>query len=139
MPSISNDGKRLKILLAEDSEDNVLIMRLYLKNYPCDIDVAEDGENAVRLFRANTYGLVLMDIQMPGMDGYQATECIREVERERGQAPVPVIAVTAHASDEIRRRVLDSGADGYITKPVPKARLLEAIRSVVEEGGRPGF
>ncbi|WP_051142028.1 response regulator [Paucidesulfovibrio longus] len=126
-----NDGRQLRILLAEDSGDNVLIIRLYLKNYPYVIDVAENGEEAVRFFGENEYDLVLMDIQMPGMDGYEATERIRAMEAERGLGRTPIIAVTAHASEEIRRRVLDCGGDAYITKPVPKARLLEAIQSVV--------
>ncbi|MGE4292160.1 MAG: response regulator [Desulfovibrio sp.] len=127
-PTIT-DERTLRILLAEDSGDNVLIIRLYLKNYPYTIDVAEHGEEAVRLFGENRYDLVLMDIQMPGVDGYEATERIREIEAEQGLPRTPIIAVTAHASEEIRKRVLECGGDAYITKPVPKARLLEAIQS----------
>jgi CheY-like chemotaxis protein len=99
----TTEAQPLRILLAEDSPDNVLIIKLYLKNY----------------------------IQMPGMDGYEATERIRVLEEERGTGHTPIIAVTAHASEEIRKRVLDCGGDAYITKPVPKARLLEAIRAAV--------
>lgn len=131
MQNTANDDRQLNILLAEDSADNVLIIRLYLKNHPYVIEVAENGEQAVELFTRNVYDLVLMDIQMPGMDGYEATQRIRDFEREKNLPRTPIIAVTAHASEEIRRRVLDCGGDAYITKPVPKARLLEAIHNAL--------
>ncbi|MDD4730698.1 MAG: response regulator [Desulfovibrio sp.] len=127
----TTEAQPLRILLAEDSPDNVLIIKLYLKNYPYTVEVAENGEQAVRMYGENLYDIVLMDIQMPGMDGYEATERIRVLEEERGTGHTPIIAVTAHASEEIRKRVLDCGGDAYITKPVPKARLLEAIRAAV--------
>lgn len=134
LQSTINDSRPLRILLAEDSADNVLIIRLYLKNYPYTIDVAENGGEAVDLYAENAYDLVLMDIQMPGMDGYEATERIRRIEQDRGIARTPIIAVTAHASEEIRKRVLECGGDAYITKPVPKARLLEAIQAAIHAG-----
>lgn len=130
--SSGNAEQTRRILLAEDSADNVLIIQLYLKNHPYVIDVAENGRDAVQMFGERAYDLVLMDIQMPGMDGYEATERIRELEQKKGNESVPIIAVTAHASEEIRRRVLECGGDAYITKPVPKARLVEAIQTALE-------
>lgn len=123
----------LRILLVEDSEDNVLVMQLYLKKYPYRLDVAENGQVGVDMFKAAQYDLVLMDIQMPVMDGYEATREIRRYESAQGKTKAPIIAVTAHASEENHRMVLEAGCDDFITKPVPKAKLLEAIQKVATD------
>lgn len=125
------ETKPLNILLVEDSEDNVLVMQLYLKKYPYRLDVAENGKVGVEMFKNGQYDLVLMDIQMPVMDGYEATRAIRSHEFETGRPKVPIIAVTAHASAENHRLVLEAGCDDFITKPVPKVRLLDAIQKTV--------
>ncbi|MBU1612335.1 MAG: response regulator [Proteobacteria bacterium] len=126
----NNDSETLRILLVEDSEDNVLVMQLYLKKFPYRLDVAENGQVGVDMFKQAKYDLVLMDIQMPIMDGYEATREIRRFEGEQGRSKAPIIAVTAHASEENHRMVLEAGCDDFITKPVPKAKLLEAIQRV---------
>lgn len=128
MNTTTGTTSALSILLVEDSEDNVLVMQLYLKKMPYRLDVAENGQVGVEMFKKTEYDLVLMDIQMPVMDGYEATRAIREFEREQGRKRTPIIAVTAHASEENHRMVLDAGCDDFITKPVPKAKLLEAIQ-----------
>ncbi|MBU1247778.1 MAG: response regulator [Proteobacteria bacterium] len=126
----NNDSETLRILLVEDSEDNVLVMQLYLKKFPYRLDVAENGQVGVDMFKQAKYDLVLMDIQMPIMDGYEASREIRRFEGEQGRSKAPIIAVTAHASEENHRMVLEAGCDDFITKPVPKAKLLEAIQRV---------
>ncbi len=132
MTSQSINIAPLHILLVEDSEDNILVMQLYLKKHPYQIDVAKNGLIGLEMFKKAHYDLVLMDIQMPVMDGYEATRKIRCFEAEQGSDKTHIIAVTAHASEENHRLVLEAGCDDFITKPVPRATLLEAIHKVFE-------
>ncbi len=118
-------GKR--ILLVEDTPDNRLLIRAYLKRTPHQLDEAENGEIAVQKFRENRYDLVLMDVQMPVMDGYAATRAIREWEKAQGLEPTPVVALTAHAIKEDSDRSLEAGCTAHLTKPIKKATLLAAI------------
>ena len=117
----------MRILLAEDSEDNALLIRSYLKASPHTVETVIDGEEAVEAFEAGAFDLILMDIQMPVMDGYAATQTIRDLERAQGRPRVPILALTAYAMKEDEERSLASGCDGHITKPIKKAGLLEAI------------
>ena len=116
-----------RILLVEDSEDNQMLVRAYLKSTPHQLSIARDGAEALEMFQAGSYDLVLMDVQMPVMDGYEATRHIREWEREREQAATPVITLTAHAMKEDERQSYMAGCDAHLTKPIKKAKLLEAI------------
>ncbi|MGE4552808.1 MAG: response regulator [Desulfovibrionaceae bacterium] len=125
-------GRPLRILLVEDNADNVLVIQLYLRGYPFDIVVAEDGRQGVDLFLTQAFDLVLLDLFMPVMDGYEAVRLMREHEAAAGKAHTPILAVTAHASDENERRVRQAGCDGYLTKPIPKARLIQAIAEATE-------
>jgi CheY-like chemotaxis protein/signal transduction histidine kinase len=127
-PSTAEETHRaLRILLAEDSEDNRLLLRSFLKSRPYQIDIAENGEIAVEQFKKSTYDLVLMDIQMPVMDGYAATREIREWERQKAVKKTPIIALTAYAFKEDRQKSLEAGCDGHLVKPIKKAVLLDAI------------
>jgi PAS domain S-box-containing protein len=117
----------LRILLAEDSQDNVLLIQSYLKASGWSADVAGNGELAVRKFASGTYDIVLMDVQMPVMDGYTATRRMRQWEAEHRAGPVPILALTAHALPEEVRKSLDAGCTAHLTKPIRKATLLSAI------------
>jgi len=116
------------ILLVEDTEDNRTLVRAFLKSYPLVIDEAHDGREGLEKFKKGAYALVLMDVQMPVMDGYSATRAMREWEREQGREPVPVIALTAHAEPENRALSLAAGCSGHLTKPIKKETLLETLR-----------
>ncbi|MBF0294873.1 MAG: response regulator [Magnetococcales bacterium] len=118
----------LRILLVEDAEDNQILVRAFLKNTPYLLDLAENGEQAVRMVREKAYAMVLMDVQMPVMDGYTATRRIRQWEREHGLAPVPILALTAHAMEGEAERSREAGCDLFLSKPIKKLRLLEVIR-----------
>jgi two-component system sensor histidine kinase/response regulator len=120
----------LDILLVEDNPDNRLLIHAYLKNQPYHVDEAENGAIAVEKFRAGRYDLVLMDVQMPVLDGHQATRAIREWEVRQGRAPTPIIALTAHAFREEIDKSLAAGCNAHLSKPVKKTVLLEAIRSI---------
>ena len=117
----------LRILLADDSEDNRYLIGSYLKHAQTLIDIAENGEAAVRLFRADRYDVVLMDVEMPIMDGYAATREIRRLETESALQPIPVLALTAHAFAEMAVHSRDAGFTELLTKPIRKATLLEAL------------
>ncbi len=125
----AQDGM-LKILLAEDNPDNVLLIEVFLKKSACLLDKAEDGLIAVQKFRANHYDLILMDIQMPNMGGYEATAEIRQIETAEGRTPTIIIALTAHALKEDEQRSIDAGCNGHLTKPIKKKILLEVLQSI---------
>ncbi len=124
---IAEDQRTLRILLVEDHENNRMFIKAYLKNTPYHLDIAENGEIACEKFVENRYDLVLMDIQMPVMDGYAATRWIRNWEQEQQLDPTPIIALTAHAFKEDMQKCLDAGCVACITKPVKKIKLIEII------------
>ncbi len=115
----------LRILLAEDSEDNRLLVRSILRDHV--LDEAADGESAVGKFTSGRYDIVLMDVQMPVLDGYAATEAMRAWERAQGRPPTPILAFTAHALPDEIQRSFDAGCNDHLTKPIRRAALLAAI------------
>lgn len=117
-----------RILLADDSLDNRLLIRAYLGKTGYALDEAEDGQVAVDKLKSARYDLVLMDIQMPVMDGYSAVRRIRQWERERGARHTPIIALTASAFDETVRKAEEAGCDSHLGKPLKRATLLRIIR-----------
>jgi CheY-like chemotaxis protein len=124
------DARPLRILLADDSHDNRMLIEAYFKKTRHTLDHAEDGSIAVEKVKANHYDLVLMDIQMPVMDGYTAVRTIRAWERAQGTPRVPIIALTASALEESVHRSLDAGCDAHVSKPVRRATLFEAIVNI---------
>ena len=114
----------LRILIAEDTPDNRKLLATYLKRYPYTVDFAHDGREALRTFKQRCYDIVLMDVQMPLMDGYETTREIRAFERESGRERTPILILTAH--DE-QQKGKDAGCDYYITKPIKRSVLIEKI------------
>ncbi|HEN20939.1 MAG TPA: response regulator, partial [Desulfobacteraceae bacterium] len=125
--AVQPDYRPLRILLVEDHENNRMVIQAYLKDTPYKLDIAENGEIACQKFTSEQYDLVLMDMQMPVMDGYTATRWIRTWEGEHAREPAPIIALTAHALVEDAKKCFDAGCVGYISKPLKKQTLLEAI------------
>jgi signal transduction histidine kinase/CheY-like chemotaxis protein len=119
--------KRAGILLVEDNPDNRLLIEAYLKREPYSIDTAENGAMAVERFKAGVYDVVLMDVQMPVMDGHDATRAIRAWEREQNRKPARIIALTAHAMREEIDKSIAAGCDAHLTKPIKKQALLIAL------------
>jgi len=119
----------VRILLVEDSPDNRFLVEKYLADDCYVLEAAEDGLQAVEMFQASTYDLVLMDGQLPGCSGYEATETIRAWEREEHRTPTPIIALTADAMEDDRRRAIQVGCDAHLSKPIMKQALLDAIEA----------
>lgn len=117
----------MKILLVDDYKHNRFIIQKYLKDTPVQTDIAENGAEAVEKFESGEYDLVLMDMQMPVMDGYAATRKIREFEARLGKKQIPVIALSAYALKEEIQKSLDAGCNEHLTKPIKKAKLLEVL------------
>jgi CheY-like chemotaxis protein len=118
---------RLRILMAEDSPDNRTITLAYLEDTPYRIDIAETGKAAFEMFKVGDYDLVLMDRQMPVMDGLAATRAIRAWEETHDRAPTPIIALTASALKGDRETCLAAGCTAYLSKPIKQDVLLQAI------------
>jgi signal transduction histidine kinase/ligand-binding sensor domain-containing protein/AmiR/NasT family two-component response regulator len=129
-------AKPLRILLAEDNAVNRLVARRLIEKMGHSLYVVEDGPQAVQAALEGRFDIILMDVQMPEMDGFEATARIRQAERERprpaGQPPqhVPIIAMTAHAMSGDREHCLSAGMDDYISKPITIRAVVDAIARV---------
>jgi PAS domain S-box-containing protein len=120
----------LNILLAEDSEDNRFLVQAYLASKPYKLTFAANGQEAVECFLNGKFDVILMDVQMPIMDGLAATAKIRALEKEHSRKPIAIFALTANALVEDSQRSHDAGCDGHLAKPISKDRLIAAIESV---------
>jgi CheY-like chemotaxis protein len=131
------DSVRGAILLAEDHPVNQRVAALMLKKRGYDVTIADNGRQALERFIAGTFDIVLMDIQMPEMDGWETFTAIRAHEREHRRRPTPVIALTAHATAVDRDRCTAIGMNGFVTKPVTSALLYAAIDQCLVADGDP--
>ena len=126
-----------RLLLVDDNRDNLALLRLFLVNARYRLDDAANGDEAVALFSAHSYDLVVMDLEMPVVDGYEATRRIRALELERHSPPVPILALTAHALDEHRLRCQEAGFTDFLVKPVRKTTMLRTLLSFLGSGQPP--
>lgn len=122
----------LKILVVEDNELNQFLIQSLLLKYKIIVDVVSDGKEALEITEKKNYDLILMDIQMPNMDGYEATKTIRTY-ADRLKCEIPIIAMTAHALVGERERCLGAGMNDYITKPIKLNDLLNSIYKVLNK------
>ncbi len=126
---VPGDRKNLRILLAEDNVVNQKVAVRILERQGHNVEVAENGKKALTLLESRKFDVVLMDVQMPEMNGFETTACIRSLEKTTG-AHLPIIAMTANAMKGDRERCLAEGMDGYISKPIKIPELLEALQTV---------
>lgn len=120
-------NRRFKILLVDDSEDNRVLITHYLKSLPVEFVEAVNGKEAVEKYNETEFDLIFMDMQMPVMSGYKATEIIRHIEKEKNRPKTFIIALTATAVLEDLQRTLSSGCDQYMVKPVKKTEVVDAL------------
>ena len=125
--------RSLKVLLVDDNEINLLVAQSMLESLGHRVTSAHDGHSALIEVRRTRFDAILMDCQMPGMDGYEATRIIREEETARGEATrVPIIALTANALSGAQEECLAAGMDDYLLKPVGLDPLRDALIRAVE-------
>ncbi|MBF0294486.1 MAG: response regulator [Magnetococcales bacterium] len=122
-------SRPLNILLVEDVEENALVIRIYLESTRHQVTLARNGEEAVRKVREERFDLVLMDIEMPVMNGLQATARIREWERETQREPLFIVALSAHTMEREASQALAAGCNDHLGKPINKKTLLAALES----------
>jgi CheY-like chemotaxis protein/HPt (histidine-containing phosphotransfer) domain-containing protein len=125
----------LRILLAEDTPDGAALTRALLRDTGCEIVIAATGAEAVDRFLESPVDLVLMDLQMPLMDGVEATRAIRRYETEMGRGRTPIVGLTASADLVSRRACLAAGCDAHLVKPIERTALVAAIER--HTGGSP--
>ena len=131
MTSLEDMKEKLSILLVEDNILNQRITTFSLKKFNHEVDIANNGLEAVNKYRDKNYDVILMDIMMPVMDGLEATTQIRKLEKEESmQRHTPVIAITANTLDNDREKCLATGMDEYMAKPFDMNRLNEIFKEL---------
>lgn len=121
----------LNVLVAEDETYSQILLKEFLFEEFNSIEMVGDGKLALEKYKSGTYDVILMDMQMPVMDGYESTRCIRQYEAERGLAPVKIIAFSAWTLTDDIRSALEAGCDMHVSKPLNKEILVGAIRKIV--------
>ncbi|WP_290577534.1 hybrid sensor histidine kinase/response regulator [Ketobacter sp.] len=129
-PELDLAGRKLRLLVAEDNAVNQLVIKELLKPWVEQLDLVANGVEALQHYQqaGQTYDYVLMDCEMPEMDGYEATRRIREYERAQGLRAVPIVALTAHAFEEFKDKAFRAGMDAHLAKPLNRERLLQFFR-----------
>lgn len=123
-----SDEQAKTVLLVEDNEDNLLVYRTILEHVGYRVIEARDGEQGVGCARSNLPDMILMDISIPKIDGWEATRRLKADSSTRG---IPVVALTAHALEEDREKALLAGCDGYLAKPVEPRRVVEEVQRFI--------
>ena len=126
----------LALLVADDSHVNQRVIQAMLASTHCNITVVENGRKAVDAVRAGDFDLVLMDVQMPELDGIEATKEIRLLGHAQG-GDIPIVALTANAMRGDREKCLKAGMNDYVSKPIDKRELFRAINSLTADQGKP--
>jgi PAS domain S-box-containing protein len=126
-PKAQSEAAPWRVLLCEDSKDNAFLVTEYLEGANYVLDHAPDGKVGVERFKSGVFDLVLMDIQMPVLDGHSATQRIRQWEADQSRRPTPILALTAHAQTDEVKRCEASGCTAFLSKPIRKATLLAAL------------
>jgi two-component system, sensor histidine kinase len=126
------DERPLRVLAAEDNATNQLVLRTVMQTFGADLELVGDGKQAVDAWRRGEFDIILMDIQMPEMDGLTATRHIRDEEKASGRARTPVIAVSANAMTHQVKEYLDAGMDGHVAKPIELTKLHGAMAAALQ-------
>ncbi|MBF0140337.1 MAG: response regulator [Magnetococcales bacterium] len=124
------DQHPLRLLMVDDTEDNHMVVQAFLANTPHHLTTAYNGEEAVHQVKQHPFDVILMDMQMPIMDGYTATRLIRQWEHANQRRPVFIAALTAHALSEDSQESLEAGCNLHLTKPLRKRKLMDVLQEI---------
>ena len=122
------ETQNARMLLVDDSIESHTLMGFYLRNTPYDLELASNGEQAVESFQAGRFDIVLIDLHLPGMDGFTATRTMREWEASQKRPPTPIVALTASSAADMQAQSLAAGCTEFLTKPITKAQLFTTLR-----------
>jgi len=128
----SSDPRAYRILVCEDHDDAFFVLAKHLASAGYVVDRASDGKLAIEAAAKTSYNLILMDVGLPDMDGVEATKVIRDQERSNSRHNVPILALTAYALKDYRQRCLDAGFNGFLTKPILRNDLLQAVAGSIQ-------
>lgn len=120
-------SKSLKVLVAEDNLINQKVAMINLKKLGHEVEIAVNGQMAVDMYKSGSYDVILMDIQMPILDGLEATLQIRKIEENEGLDRIRIVAITANALNEDKEKCFEAGMDEYITKPIKSDELKSVL------------
>jgi len=129
----------MRILVADDAEDNRMLIQAYLRESGCQLDLAGSGAEAMAYYKQHRYDVVLMDLHMPGTDGYEAIRQMRAWEQARGLERTPIIALTAAVLEDAVRQSLDAGCDTHLSKPVKRSTLFSILREAAAPSRQAGL
>ena len=128
-----NEARVLRVLLVDDNATNRKVVQFMLDQIGAVTVACEDGREAVAAFRREIFDVILMDLQMPVMDGLSATRAIREIERVGSKVRTPLVVLSANTSPEDRAQTAEAGADAHIGKPIRADELIGTLQAVLEE------
>lgn len=131
-PTIRENNNKHSILIAEDNPINQKLALKLLENFGYNVSVANNGQEAVTACENQKFDLILMDLQMPVMGGFEAVEQIRNIEKAKNLR-TPIVALTAHSFEEHRKRCLEAGMDGFVVKPIKKNELFGTIEELLKQ------
>ncbi len=120
-------NRSCSVLLVDDNADIATLIKVYLDNSRTTLTVSTNGQEGIDAFKKGSFDLVLMDLQMPGVDGYQATKAIRLWETENHLRPTPIAALTASSSPAAVECIFNSGCSHYLLKPITRITLLQTV------------
>ena len=128
---VREEARSLRVLLAEDNLVNQKLASRLLEKHGHNVVTAANGRQALERIEAENFDIVLMDVQMPEIDGFEATATVRKMEEATG-AHLPIVAMTAHAMQGDNQRCMAAGMDGYLAKPLDVKKLLEVVQAVLD-------
>ena len=134
--TVSGDEGALRLLAAEDNPTNQQVLAAVMGSLGIAVDIVGDGREALEAWRDGSYDLILMDIQMPVMDGMEAARAIREIEAEGGRRKTPILALTANALNHQVEEYLAAGMDGHVAKPIEISKLYDAIGRALNDAAQ---
>lgn len=127
------EPRKNRVLVVDDDPEVVKVIRIYLKTAGLEANIASSGKEAIKAIDEMEVDAVILDLHMPGMDGFEVCKWIRV---DKGNRTIPIIAITGYTSEEKKKKILASGADAYLTKPIDMSKMVELVRRLIAESSQ---